>query len=163
MAMQPLFFKNTNVLFPFLDLGHYWTRFGVQCPVVMMALPPKCKQGLAACTDWDVFSLANPRDRDGPGAGKKKLLETLETELGDDCGELFPALASTSIEAVQSHISAGLDHEALAGIDVPALLAWLQVTAHNLAPTSSHPSACYSSRACEAVVPTLNGVAVCPC
>ena len=74
-------------------------------------------------SDWDVFSLANPRDRDGPEAGKEKLKATLEQGLGSAAVELFPNLEG---DKVGDYLSNMLDVD-VGAIDVAAINAWLQV------------------------------------
>lgn len=99
------------------------------------------KQGLPA--DWDVFCLANPRDRDGVDAGKAKLLQTLQDGLGDGCATLFPAVVAASANektsAVGSFLIAGLEQDSLDAIDVPALVKWLQDDANVSADTRKKP------------------------
>jgi hypothetical protein len=79
------------------------------------------REGLAKAGEWDVFCLANPRDRDGAEAGKAKLKATLEAGLGAAATELFPSLGAGKLEEFLG--------ESLAGdtIDAPAISKWLEV------------------------------------
>ena len=79
--------------------------------------------------EWDVFCLANPRDRDGAEAGKAKLKATLEAGLGAAATELFgKSFAATELGAGKVEEFLG---ESLAGdtasIDAPAISRWLEV------------------------------------
>jgi hypothetical protein len=72
--------------------------------------------------EWDVYSLARKgRSDEEAAAAKKKLGETLT---GQGLARFFPSLAMGSYE---EPLSAMIDRESLAEIDVAATVAWLQV------------------------------------
>ena len=81
------------------------------------------REGMAKAGEWDVFCLANPRDRDGADAGKGKLRATLEAGLGVAATELFPSLGAGKVEKFLGESLAG----DTASLDAPAIIEWLQV------------------------------------